>query len=167
VGAFNGLPPVIAKTKEWNRALVDINASLGQTVTDWKNGTTAVQGFATAMFALVDIQKELAAGYASQAGANQQNPAYNAAFADKLQGVVDRITSIMGPDNFFAAAIGNEIEQVRKGVLSPQEAMQVIQAVLAPYIPGLMQEIADPSTSPAQRELDLFMERFLESGAFA
>jgi hypothetical protein len=164
MGAFDGLVQTSAQVRKLTKEVVDLNAAMGQVVDNFENGSSAIKGFAAQMTTLADIQKEIAAGYQDRPD-RQKNDSYDADISKRLDELAAHITNVTGnPNNFFAAVIKQEAGQVAAHLLSPAEAMQVIEGVLGPYISGLLQEIADPRTSSAMRVLDQEVLRFLQSG---
>jgi len=154
-----------AKAERLKEKLVDLNATMGEVVTNFANGSTVIRGFAASMTVLADIQKEIAAGYQNRPDKPTTPQDYDTDIAKRLDTLATHITDVTGdPNNFFASVIKLEAGQVAAHTLSPSEAMQVIEAALGPYVSGLLQEIADPKTSSAMRALDQEVLRFLQSG---
>jgi uncharacterized phage infection (PIP) family protein YhgE len=167
MAAGDGIPRVTAALETMAQASERLNSSLDAVSTNWENATTALGGFSASMMALSDIQKEIASGaQQAAAGTGGGNKAYDTAIADKLAALQGQIAAVApgGDQNFFAQTIATFIPRLRAGTISPQDAIQSIQGLLGPFISGLMQELADPNTSPAMRALDLELERFLQGG---
>ena len=84
--------------------------------------------------------------------------------AAQLQDLIDRVTKLMGPDNYIAQFLEKEIPYLKTGARSAQEATSLIQNVLLSYFAGFQKELADPNTPPEMRKLIEELKQLAVSG---
>lgn len=98
-------------------------------------------------------------------GGPRVNPASGGVqMAAQLQDLIDRVTKLMGPDNYVAQFLEKEIPYLKTGARSAAEATSLIQNVLLSYFAGFQKELADPNTPPEVRKLIEELKQLALSG---
>lgn len=138
-------------------------------VKDAESGVTALKGFASALHTVFDIQEMINAGYktGTQAGGGTREATtseHDEDIARRIENFENELKGAFGKDNFAAASMDNVVKGLRAGVLTPNQAMEVIRGTLGAYFTGgqLFAELASPDA--AIRKLAEEMERLLAGG---
>jgi len=167
--ASKKLDDAAAKAERAQKAFADFAASIGGVENAVNNATNSLKEIdqvsgdvAVGFGAILDITKALA-DYGRRGDATSSKAEQNKA-ADQLQALESKLQALTGGDSRFAGNIDNVVQQLRAGLLSPTEAVQVLQALIGPFSETLMREAIDPSQSPAMRKMAEELEQFILSG---
>jgi hypothetical protein len=125
--------------------------------------------FATSLHTIFDIQGMINAGYktGTQAGGGSREATtteHDEDIARRFENLENELKQAFGKDNFAAATIDNVVKGLRAGVLTPNQAMDVVRGVLGPYFSGgqLFGDLGNPD--PEIRKVAEEMMRLLASG---
>ncbi len=132
-------------------------------------GESAAAGdeFVSTLNTLLNVQTALNDGYAqanTQGNAGSQS-GYQAQVLSGLQKLEAGATALgPGQGSAIATMIDKIAQELAGGIINPSQAIQAIQALIGPYSSGLMQEVADPTLSPALKAFDEELLRLLAGG---
>jgi hypothetical protein len=133
-------------------------------------GGENAKGFAVIFHSLLDIQTAIADGYRERADYKGNQGANSKEYTDKInQQLLDVISRLRqagtGQDSALAAIIENVEKELKGGIITPDEAMQVIRGLLGGFESAIIAEIGNGASEEA-RMVAASLERFLHGGNF-
>lgn len=130
----------------------------------------AADAFSSAFHSLLDIQAAIADGYRERpdykgnAGAN--DPKYVTQVGAMLQRIISTAQQVGGGENnALGGLVMNVLKELQGGIITPDEAIRVVQGLLSGLEGGILQDIGNAPTMAA-RNFAAALERFIHGGLF-
>lgn len=184
MGAGDGIPGVIkaiddlgshaVRTAEQLKILVDIaNSARYSTEALDKEMVSAgenAKAFAVIFHSILDIQTAIADGYQQRAAYQGNQGVNDKAYTQKIESqfasIITQLQAVGGPNSALAGIAGNILKELQGGIITPDEALDVLRKMLSGYEGGILQDIGNAPTMTA-RNLAWALEAFIHGGNLA
>lgn len=136
--------------------------------TAMQNGAKSGNEFASTLSTILDIQTAIADGYQQRAqyqgNAGANDTAYTKKIDQGFQTLIAQAQKVGGPNSAIAGVLSNIEKELAGGIITPDEALQVLQGMLSGLEPGIISDIGNASTLTA-RNFAAELERILHGGS--
>lgn len=185
-GAFDGIPLVVdgldkmASAGKRAEAAAKGAAAAAKLVGDAFHGaasgvadmekrmTEAVPGFVSLLNTILDIDKAIADGYQqrsqySEATGGAGDEKYTKEVENEMKNLIAQLKKAGGKDSFMAAYATNILTELEGRIISPGEALKVLQGFFRAYESGFIKDISGGATQQL-RLLAAAIEAFISGG---